>query len=77
MPPDPLLAQVLHDAFFEECGEAGVPGRLYFRKRGYQKVELHVVKFRGPLWEDTLKLRDHLRHVPGAAHQLLHGFRGL
>ena len=68
MPPDPLLTQILHDAFFEECGDAGVPGRLYFRKRGYQKVELHVVKFRGPLWEDTLMLRDHLRHVPGASH---------
>jgi GrpB-like predicted nucleotidyltransferase (UPF0157 family) len=68
MPPDPLLEQILHDNFFENCGDAGVSGRLFFRKRGYQRVELHVVKHRGSLWEDTLRLRDHLRHVPGAAH---------
>jgi GrpB-like predicted nucleotidyltransferase (UPF0157 family) len=68
MPPDPLLKQALNDAFFEDCGDAGVPGRLYFRKRGYQRVELHVVKHRGPLWEDAVRLRDHLRHVQGAAH---------
>jgi GrpB-like predicted nucleotidyltransferase (UPF0157 family) len=69
MPPDPLLLQALHDAFFEDCGDGGVPGRRYLRKRGWQRVELHVVEHDGPLWEDTLMLRDHLRHVPGAAHK--------
>jgi GrpB-like predicted nucleotidyltransferase (UPF0157 family) len=69
MPPEPLLMQALNDLYFEDCGEAGVPGRVYLRKRGWQRVELHIVQHRGKLWDDTLLFRDQLRHTPGAAHK--------
>ena len=68
MPPDPTLLAVLNDNFFEDCGEAGVPGRIYMRKRGWQRVELHIVEHKGPLWHDAILFRDQLRHTPRAAH---------
>jgi GrpB-like predicted nucleotidyltransferase (UPF0157 family) len=44
-------------------GEAGVPGRHYFRKGATYPRDFHVsiIEWRGPLWEDYLLLRDYLR----------------
>lgn len=53
-------------------GEAGVPGRFYFRKGATYPRDFHVsiVEWRGPLWNDYLTLRDFLRSHPeeGAAY---------
>jgi GrpB-like predicted nucleotidyltransferase (UPF0157 family) len=54
-----LLRPMLYD--YESLGEAGVPGRLYFRKRKPSAINLHVVTYRGQLWTDNLILRDYLR----------------
>jgi GrpB-like predicted nucleotidyltransferase (UPF0157 family) len=50
-------------------GEAGVPGRHYFRKGSAYPREFHVsiVEWRGPLWKDYLLLRDYLRDRPDEA----------
>lgn len=44
-------------------GEAGVPGRHYFRKGAAYPRDFHVsvVAWRGRLWDDCLLLRDYLR----------------
>jgi GrpB-like predicted nucleotidyltransferase (UPF0157 family)/GNAT superfamily N-acetyltransferase len=52
---------------YESMGEAGVPGRLYFRRRGSQSFNVHVVELGGALWQDNLALRDYLRAAPDAA----------
>jgi ribonuclease-3 len=53
---------------YESCGEAGVPGRLYFRKRnGGQPFNAHVVAQGGSLWLDALLLRDFLIAHPEEA----------
>jgi ribonuclease III len=52
---------------YETCGEAGVPGRLYFRKRGAASFNAEVVEHGGPLWRDALLLRDYLRSHPAEA----------
>lgn len=46
---------------YEAMGEAGVPGRLYFRCRGQHSANLHVVMKGGTHWANNLALRDYLR----------------
>jgi ribonuclease-3 len=52
---------------YEAFGAAGVPGRLYFRKRNAAGFNLQVVVRDGPLWRDALLLRDYLRSHPAEA----------
>jgi GrpB-like predicted nucleotidyltransferase (UPF0157 family) len=52
---------------YEDLGEAGVPGRLYFRRRAENAFNIHVVLREGPIWKDNLALRDHLRQDSEAA----------
>ena len=58
------LTPVLRIPDYEGCGEAGVAGRLYFRKRGPVSFNAQVVELEGPLWRDALLLRDYLRAHP-------------
>jgi GrpB-like predicted nucleotidyltransferase (UPF0157 family) len=46
---------------YEAMGEAGVPGRLYFRKRQFDFYNVHVVEFEGHHWIANLAIRDYLR----------------
>jgi GrpB-like predicted nucleotidyltransferase (UPF0157 family) len=46
---------------YEYLGEAGVPGRLYFRKRQPFAFNIAAVEYNGTLWKDNLLLRDYLR----------------
>lgn len=51
-----------------ECfGEAGVPGRLYFRKRGELSFNVHLTRAGGDIWEGNLLIRDFLRSHPAEA----------
>ncbi len=43
------------------CGEAGLRGRLFFRKGNPRTHHLHVVEHGGEIWERTLLFRDLLR----------------
>jgi GrpB-like predicted nucleotidyltransferase (UPF0157 family) len=53
---------------YEDLGEAGVPGRLSFRKRtALRAFNLALVEEGGPLWRDNLALRDYLRAHPEEA----------
>jgi ribonuclease-3 len=53
---------------YEACGEAGVPGRLYFRRRGNAAAfNAQVVIKDGPLWRDAVVFRDYLRAHPEEA----------
>jgi ribonuclease-3 len=49
---------------YEPLGEAGVAGRLDFRKRGPVSFNAQVVLLGGPFWRDALLLRDYLRAHP-------------
>lgn len=53
---------------YQACGEAGVPGRLYFRRRNNAAAfNAQVVVQGGPVWTDALLLRDYLRAHPEEA----------
>jgi ribonuclease III len=58
------LTSALRIPEYEACGEAGVPGRLYFRKRGPVSFNGQVVERGSPLWLDAILLRDYLRAHP-------------
>ena len=49
---------------YEACGEAGVPGRLFFRKRNAAAFNLQAVALGGPIWNDALAIREYLRAHP-------------
>lgn len=57
----PSQRQQLVSAGYEDLGESGVPGRLYFRRRGVHSFNVHVVRFDGPIWKTNLALRNYLR----------------
>jgi GrpB-like predicted nucleotidyltransferase (UPF0157 family) len=53
---------------YEDLGEAGVPGRIYFRRRTKLRAfNLALVEHDGAHWRDNLALRDYLRKNPEAA----------
>jgi len=54
---------------YEHLGEAGIPGRRYFRQRGLNDYNVHVVQYRGELWNNNLLLRDYLREHPEEAQR--------
>jgi GrpB-like predicted nucleotidyltransferase (UPF0157 family) len=63
-----IWATALAPLGYESLGEAGVPGRWYFRKRsGARNFNLHAVCFGGAHWRNNLLIRDYLRLNPPCA----------
>lgn len=60
-PPPPLMIQKLAGRGYEFFGEAGVPGRLYLRRRGAESINLHLVDKGGSHWINNIALREYLR----------------
>ena len=53
---------------YEDLGDAGVPGGIYFRKRtALRAFNLALVEEGGQLWRDNLALRSYLRAHPEEA----------
>jgi GrpB-like predicted nucleotidyltransferase (UPF0157 family) len=52
---------------YEHLGEAGVPGREYFRKRGSHAFNVHVMLDNSELWLNNILLRNYLITRPEVA----------
>ena len=65
----PAVSDWLHSLGYEALGEAGVPGRLYFRKRLPNAFNMQVVSFGSLLWNNNLLLRDFLTTHPAEARR--------
>jgi len=52
---------------YEYFGEAGVPGRYYFRKRGTGAFNIHVVVRESTLWNNNILIKDYLKNNPAIA----------
>jgi GrpB-like predicted nucleotidyltransferase (UPF0157 family) len=63
------VRSALVDLGYEDMGEAGVPGRLYFRRRAETAFNLALVARGGSIWISNLALRDYLRTNPEAARE--------
>jgi GrpB-like predicted nucleotidyltransferase (UPF0157 family) len=59
--------ETLESLGYEYLGEAGVPGREYFRRRAAHDTNVAVVEWESPLWNDNVALRDYLRSHPSVA----------
>lgn len=66
-PPSQYLSNGLVSLGYDALGEAGVPKRLYFRYRGLQSFNVHIVEREGRHWTSNLALRDYLRAYPEEA----------
>lgn len=62
-PPETVTEQML-SLGYEALGEAGVPERLYFRRRGAESFNAHVVLVDGTHWKTAIGVREHLRSEP-------------
>lgn len=47
---------------YEYLGEAGVSGRLHFRKRCPKVYNVHITRFGKFIWNNNILLRDYLRN---------------
>lgn len=55
-------------AGYQDLGEAGIVGRLYFTRRtALRAFDVHLVEFEGPQWKANLAFRDYLRAHPDQA----------
>jgi GrpB-like predicted nucleotidyltransferase (UPF0157 family) len=52
---------------YEDLGDAGVPGRYAFRRRGMRAFNLALVEAEGEHWKNNLAVRDYLRAHPAEA----------
>ena len=68
-PPPPVVSDRLRSVGYEALVEAGVPGRLYFRKRLPNAFNVQAVSFDSPLWKNNLLLRDYLTTHPVEARR--------
>jgi GrpB-like predicted nucleotidyltransferase (UPF0157 family) len=68
-PAPPAVSNRLRSLGYEALGEAGVPGRLYFRKRLPTAYNVQAVSFGSPLWKNNLLLRDFLTTHPVEARR--------
>ena len=67
-PPEAWFKELVYLGY-ESLGEAGVPGRWYFRLRTEPFRNLHIVERLGSHWVNNLAFRDYLRRSPVAARR--------
>jgi GrpB-like predicted nucleotidyltransferase (UPF0157 family) len=60
-PPQQQTISEIVDLGYVNLGEAGVPGRIYFRRRGSIAFNIHLAQYLGELWNTNLAVRDFLR----------------
>jgi GrpB-like predicted nucleotidyltransferase (UPF0157 family) len=66
---DENIRLVLRSLGYDDLGAAGVPGRLYFRRRARHAFNVHVVRHEGLLWRNNIALREYLRQDNEAARR--------
>jgi len=65
-PPRPEFLARICNLGYEDLGEAGVPGRIYLRRRDLHSFNAHIVQRSGEHWTNNLAIRDLLRRDPAS-----------
>jgi len=60
-PPEQSFIDKITELGYEHLGEAGVSGRIYFRKRYPKAYNVHVTQFGNSVWINNILLRDFMR----------------
>jgi GrpB-like predicted nucleotidyltransferase (UPF0157 family) len=63
-PPTTEFIAKLESLSYESLGEAGVPGRMYFRSHVGEPINLHLVSIGGEHWQKNLAFRELLKAEP-------------
>jgi GrpB-like predicted nucleotidyltransferase (UPF0157 family) len=63
------IRNVLVHLGYEDLGEAGVPGRIYLRRRMGIAFNIALVRRGGPLWVSNLAFRNYLRRSAQARQE--------
>jgi GrpB-like predicted nucleotidyltransferase (UPF0157 family) len=66
---DSFPITVLQTLGYQYLGEAGIPGRLYFRRRHESAFNVHLVQWGSELWTNNLLIRDFLCTHPEVAER--------
>ncbi|HHV97893.1 MAG TPA: GrpB family protein [Clostridiaceae bacterium] len=61
LPLEKSLIDKVVELGYECLGEAGVSGRIYFRKRFPKAYNVHITQFGNLIWKNNILLRDYLR----------------
>jgi len=61
LPLEECLIDKVIELGYENLGEAGVSGRIYFRKRFPKAYNVHITQFGNLIWKNNILLRDFLR----------------
>ena len=69
VPPPETWFEAMVGLGYESLGEAGVPGRWYFRLRTFPSRNVHIVEHGGVHWVHNLAFCDYLRRSPEAAQR--------
>lgn len=69
VPPSEAWCDAMGSLGYQAMGEAGVPGRWYFRLRTGPFRNAHIVEQGGAHWVRNLAFRDDLRRSPEAARR--------
>ena len=59
-PPNESIIRSLEENGYVYMREMSVPNRLYFIKRGIKNYNIHIIAYRGTVWNDDLLFRDYL-----------------
>lgn len=68
-PPKNDIIKDIQDSGYIYMKEASVPDRLYFVKRGFKNYNIHVIAYRGTIWEKDILFRDYLLTHPDEAKE--------
>ena len=63
------VKSILLNLEYEYFGEAGIPGRHYFRKRVSGAFNVHVMLWEGTLWTNNILIREHLKNNKAIADE--------
>ena len=69
LPVGERCIQPLESLGYEYRGDAGIPGRYYFRKGNPRSHHLHMVQHGTEFWQRHLLFRDLLRERPAVAQE--------
>ena len=59
-PPRREITEELEESGYIYMQEMSVPNRLYFIKRGQKNYNVHVVAFRGNVWNNDISFRNYM-----------------
>lgn len=68
-PPEKSIIKELEESGYTYMQEMSAPDRLYFIKRGYENFNLHIMAFKGSVWNNDILFRDYMISHPKEAQK--------